>query len=872
MSDNWHVGPAAPPQGRGGNHGAGNWTRAALGLPLRRRRSRAAVASRRALGSTVLLVGSLFFTGMLPGHTANASAVVAQRFGAQNTTASATLSVSPPAATTTGDLLVATIRTRNLTALAPVTSVVDSNAADIWARAGIAAVQGTNADGEIWYVANAASLGTGQSITVTVGGTSASTSAIAFTVLDVTGMATSSPLDVTATKSGNTQPANAGPTATTAQASEVAISTLGWNGNGFTSSAPTPGYTVDAIHQSTVSSTAAAEQAAFQILSATGTQSYQATLSSSTAAWTGVIATFKVSTGPPPTPTITNFVPTHGVVGAAVAINGTALTGATAVKFFNNINQPAFTVNGAGTAITTTVPAGATTGLITVTTPGGTATSSSPFTVDSPPVPTIGSFSPTSGPVGTPVTITGSGYTGTTTANGVQFNGTNATYSVTDDSHISTTVPTGAATGTITVNAPGGSVTSATAFTVPTASTPPHIMLIMEENQESTAILGNSVAPHINNLATTYASATKWYAVQHNSPTDYVDLLGGTSAGWPWTAQSQTATTLVDELHSQSTPIPWKAYMENLPSTCATSPGSSPYSVIHNPFRYYAKYTTNAGGWCSTANQNTEGVVLYPGASGLVSALNGANAPSFVWITPNDCDDMHGMATGCSSSSNNALIAAGDTWLWNNISQVLTSQWFAQNGTIIVTWDEGSTNTGCCSLSAPGGHIATLVISSNNAGLGNFIGTGDHFGTLLAIEKAYGVGLVGHSGDPNGHAPFTNGDLTPAFGTPPTPGSITGTVKDSITTTGISGATVCISVGGSCTGQSTTTAANGAYTLSGVVSGTYTVTASAANYVTQTSSGVVVAPGSPTTKNFLLVPNGGSITGTVTDFVTGLPL
>src|SRR5207247_8012070 len=65
--------------------------------------------------------------------------------------------------------------------------------------------------------------------------------------------------------------------------------------------------------------------------------------------------------------------------------------------------------------ITATVPNGATSGPIQVSTPGGTATSASSFTVTTPPAPpSISSFSPTSGPVGTSVTITGTNFTGAT--------------------------------------------------------------------------------------------------------------------------------------------------------------------------------------------------------------------------------------------------------------------------------------------------------------------------------------------------------------------------------------------------------------------------------------------------------------------------
>jgi uncharacterized repeat protein (TIGR03803 family) len=60
--------------------------------------------------------------------------------------------------------------------------------------------------------------------------------------------------------------------------------------------------------------------------------------------------------------------PTSGKVGAKVIILGNNLKGTTSVTF-NGTNQPIFAVNNSGTAITTTVPAGATTGTVEVTTP-----------------------------------------------------------------------------------------------------------------------------------------------------------------------------------------------------------------------------------------------------------------------------------------------------------------------------------------------------------------------------------------------------------------------------------------------------------------------------------------------------------------------
>jgi Phosphoesterase family/IPT/TIG domain len=477
---------------------------------------------------------------------------------------------------------------------------------------------------------------------------------------------------------------------------------------------------------------------------------FGATISSSTVAWTGVIATFRLGSSGP-VPAITSVSPSHGTDGTAVTIAGSGFSNGTSSVTFNGTSA-SFSVTG-DTQINTRVPAGATTGPVKVATLGGTATSSTAFKVD----PAITGFSPTSGSVGASVTITGSGFTGATK---VVFHTTNQpTFTVSSDSRITTTVPTGATSGPISVTTPANTATSSTSFMVT-----PHVMLIVEENQEYSSIIGSSNAPYINQLAKAYATATKWYAVQHNSPTDYMELLSGSNQGWPVTAKAVTAPTLVDELHAKSTPIPWKAYMENMPSTPTCTTATDPtglYDVIHNPFRYFTRYTTNSGGWCSSANLSTEGVLRYPGSSGLLSALNGTNAPDFVWITPNNCHNMHGdtsTGSGCATSTHAQLVKAGDSWLSNNIAYVISSKWFSQNGIIIITWDEGTTNAGCCKLSAPGGHISTIVVTTNNAGLGSFTGTGDHYGTLAAIEKAYGVSRLLNS------ANAINGDLTGAFG------------------------------------------------------------------------------------------------------------
>jgi DNA/RNA endonuclease G (NUC1) len=234
-------------------------------------------------------------------------------------------------------------------------------------------------------------------------------------------------------------------------------------------------------------------------------------ISVTTANGTGTSSTNFTVTAPP-APSITSFSPTSGPVGTNVVITGSAFTGATAVKF-NGTAATSFTVN-SDTQITATVPTGATTGPISVTTSAGTGTSSTNFTVTAP-APSITSFSPTSGPVGTNVVITGSAFTGATA---VKFNGTAATsFTVNSDTQITATVPTGATTGPISVTTSAGTGTSSTSFTVTTSGGSLNISQVYGGGGNSGATYKNdfielynasSAAVNLSTYAVQYASAS----------------------------------------------------------------------------------------------------------------------------------------------------------------------------------------------------------------------------------------------------------------------------------------------------------------------------------------------------------------------------
>jgi acid phosphatase len=119
-------------------------------------------------------------------------------------------------------------------------------------------------------------------------------------------------------------------------------------------------------------------------------------------------------------------------------------------------------------------------------------------------------------------------------------------------------------------------------------------------------------------------------------------------------------------------------------------------------------------------------------ASALLSDLDGAGAPDFVWYTPNLIDDEH-----------NGTVEQGDAFLSRLIPSVQATPWYRAGGEIIVEWDESDADNAGIN-GGDGGHIPTIVVSDALKAHPRQDATPvDTAGILRSIEDAYGLAHLG---------------------------------------------------------------------------------------------------------------------------------
>jgi hypothetical protein len=295
---------------------------------------------------------------------------------------------------------------------------------------------------------------------------------------------------------------------------------------------------------------------------------------------------------PPPPPAISGFTPPDGPVGTEVTIHGSLFNNVSAVTF-NGVPATDYTV-GSPDVIYALVPNGAATGKIGVTTSAGSATSANDFVVTPPPAPTIGGFTPASGPVGTVVTINGSHFINVTA---VKFNGVAASGTIVDsDTQIRVPVPAGATSGKISITTLAGTATSANNFVVTPTAGPP----LISSFTPTSGPIGTEVA--INGINFVNVTAVKFNGVSASSFT--IDSANQIRAVVPASASSgkisiTTATGAATSAGSfqVTTTAPTSKYQVFLPmiragqATASTSLGAQYNALGYNwqtskPFGY----------------------------------------------------------------------------------------------------------------------------------------------------------------------------------------------------------------------------------------------------------------------------------------------
>ena len=253
------------------------------------------------------------------------------------------------------------------------------------------------------------------------------------------------------------------------------------------------------------------------------------------------------------------------------------------------------------------------------------------------------------------------------------------------------------------------------------------------ENKEYGDVIGSSSSPYVNALARRYASATGFFGVRHPSLPNYLALTAGTTFGVDsdCTDCQQSGPSIVDQLEAAG--VTWKAYMGGVPSACFKGASSGQYAKKHDPFMYYDRVANNAA---RCAKVVPEGELSRDLAAGRL--------PTFAFLSPGLCDDTHDCA-----------LDQGDRYLLRALPPILSA--LGPRGFLVLTWDEGTSDKGCCGGLASGGQIATVIAGPGVRRGASLPGPYTHYSTLRLIEDALKLPRLGNAANTRVNS------LSPAF-------------------------------------------------------------------------------------------------------------
>jgi len=334
-------------------------------------------------------------------------------------------------------------------------------------------------------------------------------------------------------------------------------------------------------------------------------------------------------------PSISSLSPTSGPVGTSVTIAGSNFGSTQGTVTFNGA---AATQIGSWTptSISATVPSSATTGPVVVTA-AGLASNGVTFTVTV--APSISGLSPTSGPVGTSVTISGTNFGATQGTSTVTFNGVAATPTSWGATSIVVPVPTGATTGPVVVTV-AGLASNGVTFTLPPTITGLSV---------TSGAVGTSVTISGTNFGATQGSSTVTFNGIAVDPTK--------------TTWSATSITVL------------------VPSSATTGP-----------------VVVTVGGLQATAGSN---FTVTPSSAPAITSLSLSQGPALVgfMITGTGFGTAQGSVAFVSATGSTSLTVTGSSWSPSGITvQVpatltVPARGNAVPGNIVVTAAGGQANS-----------------------------------------------------------------------------------------------------------------------------------------------------------------------------------
>jgi phosphatidylinositol-3-phosphatase len=284
-----------------------------------------------------------------------------------------------------------------------------------------------------------------------------------------------------------------------------------------------------------------------------------------------------------------------------------------------------------------------------------------------------------------------------------------------------------------------------------------HVFVIMMENTGIEALLGNPNAPWINQEIQTSGVAGNYFGVTHPSQPNYIAATSGALNGVTDDSDiTIDVPNIVDQLESHGKT--WTAYMQSL-SLCTTkldhACGTQLYERKHDPFVSYLDVQNSPARMAHIVDFSQLSIDL---ANNTVS--------NYVWISPDQCHDMHGRGgvtppDPCDFSQVQGLISAGDSFLSSTVDEITASPvWRDGSSVIYITWDESDFTgigtgpfgfgdvRGCCD-SPPdngGGHVLTLVITKNSNARASFV-LYNHYSLLATVEDNWHLGCLANTCD-----------------------------------------------------------------------------------------------------------------------------